>query len=292
MRIIDQIKAKEVFTPTERTIAEYLEKNSKEAVNLSLDELSSRLYVSKSSIIRFCKKLGFKGHKELSVQLAKELNTFTFDDKVLNPSLPYEPGDDRRTIADKTYTLNLGALQDTYQDLNLDQIYGIARVIHDLGKVYIYSAEESYLNAKWLEVALREVGIQARLVSIPGSNVHQALRQEEGSAALFILYEERQEGLVRPAQVLKEKKIPVYLITGPKKGPLAKYATETVSVGFYESYPKVYPIGSATAVKLVTDILFADIFNMDYQRNMNKIQKEDSDRKRLNSSSTNKGMAE
>ena len=292
MRIIDQIKAKEVFTPTERTIAEYLEKNSREAVNLSLDELASRLYVSKSSIIRFCKKLGFKGHKELSVQLAKELNTFTFDDKVLNPSMPYEAGDDRRTIADKTYTLNLGALDDTYQDLDLDQIYGIAKVIHDIGKVTIYSAEESYLNAKWLEIALQEIGIQAVLISVPGNNVHRALRQEEGTVALFILYEDRQEGLVRPAQVLKEKKIPVYLITGPKKGPLSRYATETVTVSYFETSPKVFPIGSATAVKLVTDILFADIFNMDYQKNMNRVEKEEKDRKRLNASSTNKGMAE
>lgn len=292
MRIIDQIRAKEVFTPTERTIAEYLEKNSREAVNLSLDELASRLYVSKSSIIRFCKKLGFKGHKELSVQLAKELNTFTFDDKVLNPSLPYEAGDDRRKIADKTFTLNVGALDDTYQDLDLDQIYGIAKVIHDAGNVMIYSAEESYLNAEWMEIALQNVGIHARLVSVPGSNVHQALMQEEGTVALFILYEDRQEGLVRPAQVLKEKKIPVYLITGPKKGPLSSYATETVKVSFFESDPKVFPIGSATAVKLVTDILFADIFNMDYQKNMNRIEKEEQERKRLNASSANRGRLE
>lgn len=292
MKIIDQVKAREVFTPTEKTIAEFLEKNSKEAVNMSLDELASRLYVSKSSIIRFCKKLGFKGHKELSVQLAKELNTLVFDDKLLNPSLPYEAGDDKKKLADKTYTLNVAALEDTYQDLDLDQIYRIAKVIHDLGKLYIYSAEESYLNAKWLEIALSETGIQTRLISIPGSNVHQALRQEEGTAALFIHYEERQEGLVRPAQVLKEKKIPVYLITGPKKGPLANYATETITVSYYETYPKVFPLGSATAVKLVTDILYADIFSMDYQKNMNRITKEDKDRKKLNASSTNKGMAE
>lgn len=292
MKIIDQIRSKDMFTPTERTIAEYLEKNSREAVNLSLDELAGRLYVSKSSIIRFCKKLGFKGHKELSVQLAKELNTFIFDDKVLNPSFPYEPGDDRKKIADKTYTLNLGALEDTYQDLNLDQIYGIAKVIHDQGKVYIYSVESSYLNAKWLELGLRDIGIEARLITIPGSNVHQALRQESDSAALFIQYSERQEGLVRPAQVLKEKKIPVYLITGPKKGPLGNYATETVSISYYEPDPKVYPIGSFMAVKLVTDILYADLFNMDYQKNMDRIQKEERDRKKLSVSSTNKGMAE
>ena len=74
MRIIDQIHERSAFTPTEREIATFLEENSKEAVNLSLDELSEKIFVSKSTVIRFCKKLGFKGHKELCVELAKELS--------------------------------------------------------------------------------------------------------------------------------------------------------------------------------------------------------------------------
>ena len=59
MKIADKIKNREEFTPTENTIAKYLQENSRDVVGMSLDELANTLYVSKSSIIRFCKKLGF-----------------------------------------------------------------------------------------------------------------------------------------------------------------------------------------------------------------------------------------
>ena len=103
MRIIDKIRNRENFTPTESALASYLQEHPKEATNLSLNELSDTLHASKSSIIRFCKKLGYKGHKELCVQLAKELDTFVFNGKELNYSVPYELSDSKKMIADICY---------------------------------------------------------------------------------------------------------------------------------------------------------------------------------------------
>ena len=99
MRIIDQIRNRESFTPTENTLAKYLEENSRQVVNMSLEQLANTLYVSKSSIIRFCKKLGFKGHKELCVKLAKEMDTFVYDSELVNPSNPYRENDTMDRIA-------------------------------------------------------------------------------------------------------------------------------------------------------------------------------------------------
>ena len=57
MRISSKIKDRESFTPTENEIIRFIQTNSDQAVNMTLDELAETIYVSKSTIIRFCKKL-------------------------------------------------------------------------------------------------------------------------------------------------------------------------------------------------------------------------------------------
>ena len=159
MRIIDKIRNRENFTPTESALASYLQEHPKEATNLSLNELSDTLHASKSSIIRFCKKLGYKGHKELCVQLAKELDTFVFNGKELNYSVPYELSDSKKMIADKTYAIVMGALNETWSDLDVDKLSKIAKMIHDKKKLYIYAAEDSFLLARDLYLRLEKIGM-------------------------------------------------------------------------------------------------------------------------------------
>ena len=89
MLVKDRVKKREDFTPTEVTIADFILEHTKEVIDLPLEQLASTLYVSKSSIIRFCKKLGFKGHKELCVQLAKEMNTFLVTNETITGSAPF-----------------------------------------------------------------------------------------------------------------------------------------------------------------------------------------------------------
>ena len=57
MRIETKLRDRESFTPTENQIISYINEHTGLAINMSLEELSDQLYVSKSTIIRFCKKL-------------------------------------------------------------------------------------------------------------------------------------------------------------------------------------------------------------------------------------------
>ena len=74
MLLIEKMKHKEDFTALERQISEYILEHRNEIFELSLAEFSKRLYVSKATMIRYFKKLGFASYRELCVELAKELS--------------------------------------------------------------------------------------------------------------------------------------------------------------------------------------------------------------------------
>lgn len=281
MRIIDKLKNRESLTPTENAIAVYLQENSREATNMSLNELASALHASKSSIIRFCKKLGFKGHKELSVELAKELDSFVYHDRELDLSVPFMIKDDPKTIADKTFTLVSGALNDTWNDLDSEYIYRISRMIYEKKNLYVYAGEDGYLLARDFTLKLETIGFHVYLKATPGMNIQQACIEESESIALFVYYDESSDELLKIAQILSNKNIPIITLTGPEKGSVTKYASESITVSYFEPSPKIAGFGSFTALQLLLNIIYANIFCMDYEKNISTIHNLNESRKKV-----------
>jgi DNA-binding MurR/RpiR family transcriptional regulator len=60
-------------TPVERRIIAAIRANGRELVGLPIEELASRIGVSTTSIVRFCRRLGYRGLRELMLALAAEV---------------------------------------------------------------------------------------------------------------------------------------------------------------------------------------------------------------------------
>lgn len=280
MRIIDQIRNRESFTPTENTLAKYLEENSRQVVNMSLEQLANTLYVSKSSIIRFCKKLGFKGHKELCVKLAKEMDTFVYDNELVNPSNPYRENDTMDRIAGKTYQLCHGALYDTYNDLELDEISLLAKRIAETEKVYLYVMEETALCAEYFCRSVEKIGIEVHVSKFPGSMIENACRQGTDSVAVMMSYGMFNQEMRRAAEILHEAGVHAFLISGMEKNPVNSYMEHQIRIRYFEPSPKINCIGSKIAILLILDVIYGEIFRLNYDRNLAMIK--DREKRRTN----------
>ena len=76
MLLIEKMKHKENFTVLERQITDYILEHRDEMYEMTLAELAGKLYVSKATVIRYFKKLGFSSYRELCVELAREQNYY------------------------------------------------------------------------------------------------------------------------------------------------------------------------------------------------------------------------
>ena len=55
---------------SEQKVAVYMVSNLDDIVGVSVEELASRSDSSQAAVVRFCKKMGFKGYREFSIKLA------------------------------------------------------------------------------------------------------------------------------------------------------------------------------------------------------------------------------
>ena len=98
------------FTDTEKKLAEYILENKGEITLLSTQELSERVNTSAAAVVRFAKKLGYKGFPELKVELAKDSDD---EDDDFNEVI--KASDSIDTMVKKAEVINLKAMSQTYR---------------------------------------------------------------------------------------------------------------------------------------------------------------------------------
>lgn len=271
MLVKDRVKNKEEFTPTESMIADYILTHTREVIEYPLEDLAATLYVSKSTIIRFCKKLGFRGHKELCVQLAKEMNTFLVNNETVTGSAPFGRNETATSIAQKILTLNYQALTDTYNDLDPSRLEDIVNLLLTHKKIWFYAQKTDYLVMLDFADKLKRIGLDVHYASVPGEQMENCAVQTVESVAVLFSYEPNDEYLYKISCILQKRMIPMVVITGPGKGNLYKNATEVVHTAFTEEKPKVGTMGSRTGMFLITDILYSMMFEKNYDANLQQI---------------------
>ena len=89
MTIIDKIKSQTNFTYTERSVVNYMLKNNPEIVNLTIHQLAILTNTSNATIIRICKKLGFKGFRDFKLALITELAALKYMANSVDFNLPF-----------------------------------------------------------------------------------------------------------------------------------------------------------------------------------------------------------
>lgn len=110
-------------------ILSYIMNNKEQSSSLSINELAQKCNVSKSSLLRFTKKLGFSGYSEFKfyIKWEKEEKESKVDEKNITESL----------IQDIELTL---------KHINLQQIDEICEVLYKARRIFLYGTGYSQMN--------------------------------------------------------------------------------------------------------------------------------------------------
>ena len=272
--IIEQLFGKKKLTESEQQIVSFIESNPRIVINLSLEELSEKCYVSQASIIRLCKKMGTKGFSDFKIKVASELSTFALDDKEVHVDVPIPENAECKDIAEIFFNLSTQTLKTTYNNLDFNVLKRTAKMLAQADMVHIYGRGESLILAEDFHYKLIRLGISSSLESqngfqeakclIPNNNINQV--------ALLISHYCNSRQVHYIADELMSSKIPFILITAADNPwPYDKFATETLRITCSESRFKLGSFASRVAMTYLLDCLYGQIFSLNYEKNKNNL---------------------
>ena len=144
------------LTNTELKLADYILEHYDEALNYNVTELADSAGVSDASVVRFCKKLGYKGYQDFKVNAAKDVLP---RDRHFNPGL--EQDDDIETICKKIFLSEVNVLNRTLASLDTNELKVVAEKIEKAEKIVFFGSGGSLIVAKDAAHKFMKIGIRA-----------------------------------------------------------------------------------------------------------------------------------
>ena len=263
MNLLRKIQGCNNFSQTERDIVHYILDNPESLSKLTVREIANKIFVSPATICRFCKKLGFKGFNEFKLQFVSDIKNLMIDGKLIVQH-PITDKDTPKDIVNKMATLQIEAIKETRNAVNLEQLGRISDWIVKAKMLDIYAYDQNFALAQAAVYNFLQIQCRASANMALNSQLVQALNSNENHLAMIISRTGENKRLIRTAQILQERKVKTVLFTTNKQSTLSKNCDEFLYVANSSEYLDFGGTIFSVGVRYYLDVIFGLILSRNY----------------------------
>ena len=248
--ILDSLRNSASFNETDRAIATYLLNHTGDLKTLTMAKLAQETYTSNATIIRFCKKLGLSGYRELIMQLIQEISGDYLLAATVDHNRPFGSTDSIEAIEGNLANLLKGVIDQTKIELDSAKLSIIAKAVLSAPRIYIFAKGESYLAGCIFRNNLLKLDRHVTMADDGGLQTLHVKNGRPGDLFLFLSYSGIHYDYSKYAAALSERGIKPCLITKSERviGKVANYS-------------------SMISLTYTLQVIYSLIFNQDYQEN-------------------------
>ena len=242
--------ALESLKPAERSIADYVLGDPERVMHMSISEASQKIGVGESTIIRFCRGLGYKGYQDFKLRLAQDLvepvhyihENVNFDD---NP----------RDLAKKVFQTNLNAVENTMKALDPGMVEVAARSLIEAQMINIYGVGYSSFTAHDAKLKLARLGLVVDAFGDAHLQVMAAVSLKKGDVAIGISHSGSTKDVVDALAIARKSGAATIAVTNFSPSPITKVADVVLLTSAPESAFGGEVLASRIAQLCVVDVL-------------------------------------
>ncbi|MEC5423143.1 MurR/RpiR family transcriptional regulator [Virgibacillus sp. C22-A2] len=229
------------FTKSEKKIYDYILANDQKVLYHSLTELSEASGAAEATVLRFFRKLGFKGFQDFKFLFAQEVSLEVVHD------------------ADETYMEKIRknmvqAIDNSYEIIDTETLEAAIAAIDHADDVVIFGIGSSGIAGMDMQNRLLRIGKQTSVITDSHFQVMRASSMNENSVVIAISMTGSTKDIIDSVQIAKEKNATVIALTNYIKSPLTKYADYILLSSAKES-----PWDSGSLVSKIGQLFIIDL---------------------------------
>lgn len=277
---MDKIKIKirecyENFNATEQKIASYFLDNSDDIINLNVAELARRCGVSQSALIRFNKKIGFNGLKDLKKYLTADLLEANKNSDGRSPEeySDIRENDSAKVIFEKISHNNITAITETSYLLDYDALERAIDIIYAADRVDFYGVGASGLVALDAQQKFMRIGKVCNAHPDSHTQLVLASNLRERDVAVIISNSGMTKDCLDISTVAHESKAAVITITKYNQNKLSAQA----DIALFICSPEINVRSGATSSRIaqltLIDALFTGVASRNFEINQKTLNR-------------------
>lgn len=242
--------AMESFKPSERLVAEFAVSDPERVMQMSISEASQNVGVGESTIIRFCRVLGYKGYQEFKLRLAQDLVEPVH---YIHENVSFS--DSPKELAKKVFQTNLKAVEDTMKSLDPEIVEVAARSLSDARRIDIYGVGYSSLTAYDAKLKFARLGLSVDAYGDAHLQAMAAVSLTDRDVAIGISHSGSTCDVVDALTAARKKGAVTIAVTNFVPSPITKVADMVLSTAAPESAFGGEVLASRISQLCVMDVL-------------------------------------
>lgn len=263
--VINQICASmDSFFDTEKKIGDYIVRNPKKVVDMTVGELAKECAVSEASVSRFCKRIELRGFHHLKISLARELVDAKDDGEISGHiSVDDMEGSLRGILSNK-----MEELRQTVAMIDREELKKILGVINNADTVLMAAVGNTIPVAMDGAYKLNQIGIRAMSTPIWETELGYSYNLTDKDVVVAISNSGESTGVIQILEAAKSRGAVAISITNNARSSVAELSTYHITTAtreklFLDGY--CFSRVSATMVIEIIYLLLASMRKESYE---------------------------
>jgi RpiR family carbohydrate utilization transcriptional regulator len=256
--VLDRIRASiPALPPAEQRVAKLVLADARSFASLPVAELAERAHVSKPTVVRFCRSVGYGGLADFKLKLAGSVNEgVPFVHRAVGED--DKPGDLIVKVIDNAVSALLKYRNNAAGHAFDRAINALVHAAHARRRIEFYGVGNSGIVAQDAQHKFFRLGVNAAAVSDGHVQVMSATMLQPGDCAVVISNSGRSRDLLDAAEIARKKGATTILVTA-SASPLAQTATGSQQILLAADHPEDFdrysPMVSRLLHLVIIDIL-------------------------------------
>lgn len=268
MNILKELQDIDNLAPSEQIIRSFVLKEQEDIENYTIGQLADILFVSKSTFVRFSKKMGYSGWDEFKKAYLKALaisyKSFTHFDY----NFPFTENDSPINIANKLRIIKEGTIEETFSYLEPQALKACVQLLSTQNQIHIFGEGYSRLATQDFSFRMTRTG---KFVSnnFEEGLLYIAKTLTPNDLAIVVSYTGKTESVLKFTQILSKMEVPIISITTKDTNPVAQLANHSFYLPSEEdTYDKISNFATVDAMRYIFDVIFSAYFNQNFTKNL------------------------
>ena len=255
--LYNKLKNLKHITHQEEAVVQYILDHPSDILRMSINDLAILSYSSTSTIVRLCKKLGYKGFTEFKLTYVSEFSLFLEQQEHLK-DIPFTPKSSLNDVVSRLPMIYQKAIDETRTMLDYDVLLRCIKHIQNSKHIGIYGTGLNFDLAKMYQYKFEEVGIPAIAYdSTHWQHLSRLKLHDIPSFAILISLTGTNPIIIDTAKRMHSLGIPTLSISGRDNDKLSTLCTENIRIIDVANTLELYNLTSAIAAQYILDIFVA-----------------------------------
>lgn len=267
--MLNMLKYKEDLSMAERAVLDYLVESKGVLKNFNVEKIAEAAYTSPASVVRMCKKLGYRGFKDFKIDfILSNAKVEIPENKEYNDVILSKNSNFGKSVIEN----NIRILEETLKIHDPEALHLAAISIMKARRVFIFGKGSSYLVCKDLEMKLRKIN----KFSIAQGESHEQLVDasflNQNDVVVFISNSGKTKEIISSALLAKEKKATIISVVKLGSSLLAELSNIVLYTTSLEGEFRSAAMTSRISQFCVIDALFTNCAYIDIDRSVKMLE--------------------